>query len=315
MKSARRQAYRARKQAHTARKSNKDKKGFSFVKLLIPLVLLLVCYLFLKGTTRLWNGKDKVSLVYKGEGGDIEVTVLDPVLSEVTTIVIPGDTQVEVARNYGTFRIKNVWQLGVNEKIKGDLLAETVTQNFLFPVFLWSEKPPGWGSGNLANILNFIFLPGSTNISFGDRLQAGLFVIRVQEIGKSVIDLGKSRFLDKGTLEDGQAGYVLTGPISQRLTIYFTDNVIGDKNIKVKITDATGSPGISEKLGEVLQVIGGKVVSIEKKTVSEDIDCVVTGVSQEAVKKISNLFSCKIGSGETSFDLDIEIGKRFAERF
>jgi DNA-binding transcriptional regulator of glucitol operon len=315
MKSARRQAYAARKQAHAVRKNKKEKKGFSFVKFLIPLLLVFAFYLFLKITTQLWNGKDKISLVYKETNGDVQVTVLDPLLSEITTIVIPGDTQVEVARNYGTIRIKNVWQLGVNENIDGDLLAETVTQNFLFPVFLWSEKPPGWGSGNLTEILNFIFLPGSTNISFGDRLQAGLFVLRIQEIGKSVIDLGKSRFLDKGALEDGQAGYVLTGPISQRLTIYFTDNVIGDKNIKVNITDATGSAGISEKLGEILQVIGGKVVSIEKKSISEDTDCVVTGGSVEAVKKISNLFSCKVGNSKTSFDLDIEIGKKFAERF
>lgn len=298
-----------------AQKNKKAKKRFPYLKFLVPLVLFFVIYLIIGGSTHVWNGKDKLSLVYKTKDGNIGVTILDPGLTEITTLIIPGDTQVDVARNYGTLRIKNVWQLGINEKVGGALLAETVTQNFLFPVYLWCETPPALTSGNLSGVLDFIFFPGSTNISFGDRLQAGIFALRVQEIGKTSIDLGKSRFLDKGILADGQPGYLLTGSVSQRLTIYFSDNTVGDQNIRVNITDATGVFGVSEKLGEVLQVIGGKVVSIDKKPVSEEIDCTVTGNSREAVKKISRLFSCKIGSTKSSFDLDIEIGKKFAERF
>ncbi len=305
----------ARRQAFTARKNKKGKKSFPILKLLIPVFLIAAIFLFLRLTTRIWNGKDKVSLVYKEEGGGIGVTVLDPILSEVTTLIIPGDTQVDVARNYGTLRIKNVWQLGVNEKIGGRLLTETVTQNFLFPVFLWSSKPPGLDRGSFPNAMNFIFLPGQTNISFGDRVRMGLFSLKVQDLGKTVIDLGKSKFLEKRVLDDGQTGYILEGPVSQRLTIYFSDNLIGDKNIKVNITDLTGTPGISEKLGEILQVIGGKVVSIDKKAASEEADCTITGNNSEAVKKIANLFSCGVGRTETSFDLDIKIGRKFAERF
>ena len=315
MKSARRQAYVARKKAHVAQKNKKTKRRFSYLKFLLPLALFLVTYLIIGGSTHVWNGKDKLSLVYKTKDEDIGVTILDPGLTEITTLIIPGDTQVDVARNYGTLRIKNVWQLGINEKVGGTLLAETVTQNFLFPVYLWSETLPALASGNLSGVLDFIFFPGSTNISFGDRLRAGIFALRVQEIGKTSIDLGKSRFLDKGILADGQPGYLLTGPMSQRLTIYFSDNAVGGQDVRVNITDATGMFGVSEKLGEILQVIGGKVVSIDKKPVSEEIDCIVTGKYKDAVKKISRLFSCKIGSTKSSFDLDIEIGKKFAERF
>ena len=314
-KSARRQSYVARKKAQAIEKNKQNRKNFPISRILIPLGILLAIFLFIKGSTRVWNGKDKVSFVYRENDGSVGVTVLDPILSEVTTLVIPGDTQVEVARNYGTFRIKNVWQLGINERIGGSLLAETVTQNFLFPVYLWSEDGAGLIGGNILGVLNFVFFPGSTNISFGDRLQAGLFILRIQEIGKSTVDLGTSRFLDKGILADGQPGYILSGPISQRLTIYFSDNQLGNQNIKVNITDATGSSGISEKLGEILQVIGGKVVSIEKKNTSPETDCLVSGKNAEVVKKISNLFDCKIVNTKTSFDLDIEIGKKFAERF
>lgn len=308
MKSARRQAFIARK--------NKDKvrNQISF-RFLIPVLIIVGIFLFFKFSIHFWNGKDKVSLVYREDNGDVTVTVLDPKLSEVINLIIPGDTQVDVARNYGTFRIKNVWQFGINEKIGGCLLAETVTQNFLFPVSLWSSKSPGFNNGNVGQMIGFVFFPGQTNISFGDRIAMGLFVLKIQDLSKSTIDLGKSQFLDKKSLNDGQPGYAITGPISQRLKIYFSDNEIGEKGVRVNITDATGVSGVTDKLGEILQVIGGKIVSIDKKSVAEDIDCAVSGLNRDVVKKIANLFSCKVGGTDTSFDLDIKIGTEFAKRF
>jgi hypothetical protein len=167
----------ARRQARAARKTNSERKNnFSFVKFFIPLLVILFVYLFLQIMSTVWNGRDKVSIVYVEENGDVGVTVLDPKLSEITTLVIPADTQVDVARNYGTFRIKNVWQLGVNEKYKGSLLADTVTQNFLFPVFLWDERPPHLEKGSVGSTLKFIFLPGQTNISFADRVYIGFLL-------------------------------------------------------------------------------------------------------------------------------------------
>lgn len=305
----------ARRAALAARKNKKETKFPRFLIFLIPIILIVLVYLFICSRARIWNGKDKVSVVYRYANGDVGVTIMDPVLTEVTTLVIPGDTQVDIARNYGTFRIKSVWQLGVNEKVGGDLLAETVTQNFLFPTFLWIGKPSGLDDGATTALINFILFPSNTNISFGDRLQIGLFGLKVSDFERSKIDLGKSQFLNKKKLEDGQMGYELVGPISQRLTVYFSDNEMNPSEIKVNITDATGTAGVSEKLGEILQVIGGKVVTIDKKSTPENIDCVITGNNSQAVRKISNLFDCKVGGEKTSFDLDIEIGSEFAKRF
>jgi len=306
----------ARRQAFAARKIQKEKKNrFHLFRILIPIATLILLYVFLRLSANTWNGTDKVSFVYNDADGDIGVIVLDPRLSEATTLIIPGDTQVEVARNYGTLRIKNVWQLGINEKVEGRLLAETVTQNFLFPVYLWDEKVPSFDQWGLLNALRFIFLPGQTNISFGDRVYMGFFALKVSEMGRSVIDLGKSQFLQKEILNDGLPGYEISGPISQRLTVYFSDNKIGDENLKVNIVDATGAFGVSDKLGEILQIIGGKVVSVDKKTISENTDCTVSGVNTEAVEKIAKLFSCKKQNTDTSFDLDIRVGEEFAKRF
>lgn len=309
MNSARRRAYIERK-----------KKGVNIiallVKILFPLVLVVGIFIFIKVSTYFWDGDNKISVAFREDGGDVAVTVIDPELDEITTLVIPGDTQVDVAHNYGIFRIKNVWQLGINEKVRGSLLPATITNNFFFPVFLWSENNAGsLGKNSIAGILHFIFFPGATNIPFGDRLQMGLFALRIQNPGKTEINLGQSQFLTKQILSDGQTGYVISGPVSQRLTVYFSDNEIGNQNLKVDIVDATGIPGVADNVGQILEVIGGKVVSVDKILQPENTDCVIIGMNAGLVKKISNLFSCQIGKGSTNFDIEIQIGQKFAARF
>ena len=301
MKSSRRKKY-------LEMKSKKKKDNKSFYWLILAIVFLSSIYLFLKISTEVWNGKDKVSVVYRKSGGDVGVSVINPVFSEVTNLIIPADTEVDVARNYGTFLIENVWQFGVNEKIGGNLLAETVTQNFLFPTFLWCEKDPGFDTGSFKSIANFIFLPGTTNMKFGDRLKTGLFVLRTK-------DLGESRFLDRERLEDGSLGYTIADRISGRLTAYFSDNDFTEETIKINIIDATGNYGVSDKLGEILEVLGGKVVSVDRKTDEEDSDCEVFAKDPILSAKIARFFSCTVNEKESPFDLTIKIGSEFADRF
>ncbi|MGA2910841.1 MAG: hypothetical protein ABSE04_03545 [Candidatus Microgenomates bacterium] len=306
----------ARRRAFIERKRKKGKFFGILVKVFTPVFLILAIFVFIRISTRYWNGHDKVSVAFREANGDAAITVMDPKLDEVTTFTIPGDTQVEVARNFGTFRIKNVWQLGIDQKAGGSLLPETIRNNFLFPVFLWSESSAeSLGTGNMGGILHFIFLPKTTNIPFGDRLSMGVFAFRIQDLGRSEIDLGQSQFVTKETLNDGQIGYVINGPISQRLTVYFSDNDIADENLRVNIVDATGAPGVSDNVGEILEVMGGKVVSVDKKLSAENSDCSVTGNNSEIIRKVSDLFSCRVVKGQTDFDLEIQLGQKFAARF
>jgi hypothetical protein len=255
-------------------------------------------------------------MVFGKDDGRIGISVLDPKLSEVTTLIIPADTEVNVARNYGTLRIKNVWQLGINEKLGGRILAETVTQNFLFPVFLWSgESGEAVESPSLANILKFIFLSKNTNIPFGDRLSMGIFTLGVGDIDRSEIDLGKSQFLHKEKLSDGLAGYRLLSFPPERLSIYFSDNEIAPKGPRVYIVDATGKNSVAQKVGQIVEVLGGKIVSVDRKPQPQDSDCQIIGNDSLAVSKIAKLFSCTKTSGKTDFDIELRLGEQFAKRF
>lgn len=298
-----------------AQKNYKQKPRF-LVKFIFPILFVLCFFIFLKATTRYWNGSDKVAFAFKGNGGDVAISILDPKLDEFTTLIIPGDTQVEVAENYGTLRIKNVWQLGINEGKKGRLLSESISRNFRFPVSLWSDSDAmSLKEGSFFTILKFVVIPKGTNIPFGDRVFIGLFALQSGPANKSQIDLGKSQYLTKQKLSDGQAGYVLAGKISEHLQVYFSDNVIAESSARVSIVDGTGKFGIAQIVGEILEVMGGKVVSIDKNNDLSDIDCIVSGKDKKIVKKISTLFSCTSQGVKGDTDLQITLGGMFANRF
>ncbi len=302
MKSARRQQRLDKKQV-----KSQNSKGILF-KIMIPLIFVFFLFLFFKLSQQNWDGRNKVAFVFQKPTGDVGITVLDPVLGEESTLIIPGDTEVNVARNYGTLRIKNIWQLGINEKLGGDLLSQTITDSFLFPTTLWVQNEP-------RHAWKFIFSPKSTNIPFGDRVQISLFKLKVKSIDKTEIDLGKSQFLKKQALTDGTPGYVLNGPVSERLTVYFSDNVFSTQNEKFGIVDLTGKPGMSDKVGAILEVKGGKVVSLDKGAADANLDCEVYGQNKDAVKKIANLFSCIKSTQNSNLDMEIKIGVKFAKRF
>ncbi len=279
----------------------------NLLKFLIPFLLIIGIWVFLKLDTKYWNGSDKFDYVYRQDNGDVAITVLDPKLSESTTLVIPGDTQVDVAGNFGTLRIKNVWQLGLNEKLGGSLLAATVSKNFLTPVFLWSESDAG--------TLKFIFAPKYTNIPLGDRLAMTIFSLQVKSINSTVVDLGKSQFLKKVNLSDGQPGYILSGPVSERITVNFSDNDFADQSLRVEIIDATGVGGSADTVGQIIEVMGGKIVSVDRKSTNPDMDCVVLGTNVRIVKKIATLFGCTTSKENSIFDLEIRLGALFAKRY
>lgn len=307
-----RSAQRRNRQNVLARKS----RLFLLVKIFILPVLLVLIFLFLKLTERFWNGSDKFGFVYHMPDGSVAVTEMDPKLSEETTFIIPGDTQVDVSGNFGTFRIKNVWQLGLDEKRGGQLLAGTVTKNFFFPVFLWSDSDiSALPDGSFPGTLKFILSPKKTNIPMGDRLQVGLFALQMKSIDKTEINLGTSKFLQKVNLNDGQPGYLINTSTLGRLTTYFADNDFADESLRVEIIDATETPGVGDKVGQIIQVLGGKVVSVEKKPVDPNIDCTITGTNSKIVKKIANLFTCSILKEKSVFDLEIRLGSKFAKRF
>lgn len=299
-------------------RSGKEKRGFwgRIAKFTIPLILVVAVIVWSLLGRRYWTGKDKVGITYRTENGDAAVVILDPTYPEITRFIISGDTEVNVARGYGTLRIKNVWQLGINEKLNGELLRLTVVKNFLFPVNLWSDEDadclvdPG-----VVCLANFIFRPGATNIPFWDRTASAMFSLKVKDVDKTTINLVESQYLKKQTLGDGEKGYKLPGTTPQRLTVYFVEPAISSAEVRIHIIDGTGTAGIAQNIGQILEVIGGKVVSLDRTQEDLVFGCRVLGRNKLAVKRVVGLLGCDQEKGEGEYDLEVKLGKHFPKEF
>lgn len=307
-----------RKRLKRFRNTLKKKRGKKpFLRLAVFFLALLFSILFLAFGTYYWDDEGKLAMVVGGEGEDVVVGVFDTQLERITSIVIPADTQVEVARQLGSWRIGSVWKLGENERLKGKLLAETLVKQFKLPVVAWADKPARiYFTGKFFPILKLTFLPFETNLRLGDRIRMGIFSIRVKNMKKEVIDLSKTTSIKEGILADGERGYRVVGKTPAFLKALFSDPLIAEKNAKALIINKTGSINLPHEVGEVVEVMGAKIASIRNEE-EEGFDCVVLAKDKQIARKISQPFSCKTEGEqpEGAFDIEIRLGKDFARRF
>ncbi len=280
-------------------------------KIFAAVVGLFVIFLITFSQTKFWRSGDKLSLSVGDGGGGVSVITFDSKGETITTVTIPGDTQVEVSRGLGTFRLKSVWELGVNEKAEGALTSETVTKNFEFPSYTWVDA-----RADLSSPFKTLFSPYKTNLGIGDKIQIALFSLGVKNAGRVNIDLRETSYLKKMILKDGEEGFIVTGSIPQNLSVIFADPEVSSKNFKVIIRDSTQKAGIAREIGEIVEVLGPKVASITKENLG-DIDCEVSGKDARFSSKVALVFGCKVVGGklEGNFDLEIKLGEKFAKRF
>lgn len=299
----------------------KERKKNILRPLTVSVLLFIIIFLtFLLSGRDFWDGKGKFSVVIRKETGDIMISTFDPNLGEITNVFIPANTQVEVARGLGVWKIGSVWELAENEGLTGDLVAETVTRYFKFPVVAWADQQAeGFSNTNWLDLIKAVAPSYKTNLKIGDRVGIALFAIRVQNTGRIDIDLAQNSFLKETTFVDGGEGYVVTGSASSNLLSIFADPDISREENRVVIKDLGGKSGLANSVGEIVEVLGAKVVSItkEKNRGEEVLDCVVKGKDRKMAEKIARLFSCGLLEEEinTSIDLEITIGAEFAKRY
>jgi hypothetical protein len=279
--------------------------------------IFLLLTLFISFQTRFWDGETKVVAAIAQKDGDILVSVFDPEAESITNIFIPGTTQLSVARNLGTFKLKSIWQLGTNEKVGGKLLAETITKNFHFPVSNWgNEDLAGISETSFAAIVKGVFIPSNTNLRIGDRLKMGLFSLGVKNPKRINIDLKEGNTLRKTKLIDGEEGYLLIEANLGPFYPIFSENVISRQNLRLQIIDHTATGGVADQVGQTMEVLGVKVASLEREAKSEE-DCSFRTEDEILAKKVSAIFSCRREKEkvEGNFDLTIRLGSEFARRY
>ncbi len=289
----------------------------SLKKFVFIFIIGFFLLLFISFQTKFWKSSAKTSLVIRRENGDVTISVFDPELEKVTNMTIPSNTEVDVARQLGRWKLGSVWELGENEKLGGKLLTETVVKHFKLPVVAWADDPArGFTEGNFADVIKASFLPYKTNLGIGDKLKLGLFAIKIKNLKREDINFAESNLLRKTVLIDGEEGYLLTNNLPNYIIALFSSPEISSKSTRVVISNATGKGGIAEDIGEVIEVMGAKLANIKREEES-DLDCVVAGREEIIVNQIAEVFSCKKSKDlpEGNFDLEIKIGTEFAKRF
>lgn len=297
-------------------RSKYTKKNFNFKRIFLVFSLAVFLVLSFIVVALLLN-KNKINMAVGGKTGAVYVSSFDFEAKKITTFVIPATVELEVSRSLGKWKAKSLWQLGINEKLGGTLLSETVTRNFHFPIFLWADNLAlGFSEGGVAKALTALFAPYKTNLGIMDRIRLFFIAVTVKSFDREVTDLSKTSYLRKTKLADGEEGYVVTKNLPQELIYLFTETLINERETKVEIVDLTGTYGVSEGVGATVEVLGAKILATTKGP-PNDSDCLVLGKDRLIVGKIAKVFSCKEGKGSDNdrFDIQIKIGKKFAQRF
>jgi hypothetical protein len=300
---------RGRRLAKTDRK-----KGW--IKYFLIIFVVIIPYLFLKFLSRHWTGEDKLFLAINNGDGGVNVVSFNPVDSEIVNIHIPGNTQVEVAHQLGTWKVKSLWQLGKQEKLGGKLLASTITKNFKFPVFLWADSIAlGFVTTEPVSLVKAVFTPYEGSLGLGDRIRLAIFSIGIKNSKRIDVELSQTSYLTETILKDGEVGFIISGNVPQKLTAVFSSDKFASGELRIRVRDKSDSPGVAAEVGRIVEVLGGKVSSISKE-IGEDMSCSVSGRDKLFVEAIMALFPCEL-SGRTSdnFDLEMTIGRDFQKNF
>ncbi len=306
------------------RRSKKQKKAVikdnKFVKYILIFLILLLSFVVIKFflRTKIWNGENKVVIAIEAnDEGDVLVSSINPVAKEIVNIIIPQNTEVEVAGNLGKWKIGKVWDLGKKEDRNGELLASTITSYFSIPVTAWgSSEASNMVAGEVLNSLVSIYKNYDTNLSIGDKIAITLFSLSLDNVQRTTINLKSTPILKAVSLEDGTEGYRLTTLSAPKIYSYFVDYEMTRSPTRVYILNKTDYSENAESVAKVIQVLGGGVASINKLESGEDSEfiCKVGPAGDKKANIISAVFGCEplVGSIAENYDLEIVLGNKFS---
>lgn len=301
-----------RKNLAKIKKTNKKvKKKIPYgLFILLFLIGILIIFLF---TFSKFKNLDKIAIVANTENSDILVQSYDFEQNKIISIIIPKDTQLEVAYQYGFYQAKNIWQLGKNEGMEGELVRASVVKNFNFPVVGWVD----WSDKKSLPEKRGFLWPRKSNLKVGDKLRMMVLSLRLKSQDQLVINLAETKILVKKKLADGEWGYVIQNePIFFDLASIFNEVSDNENFVRAIVIDNSGKVGVGEGVGELMEILGVKVSSVKKEK-EDNFDCIISGRNTKLAEKLSWVYGCEVGSeiSDSDFDLQFKLGKEFARKY
>ena len=260
-------------------------------RMIIDIIFLLTIVVVFFFRTKYWHSGSKLAVVMS-RGQDVVISLYDSKARNRTDLVIPANTQVTAAYGLGTWKLGSLWKLGLDEKIGGSLMTRTIALNFGLPVFTSSNELP-----------------------VGDRLRIKIFNL-VNRNNTDTIFLNETSFLKKTVFMDGEKGYLVNSDVPEEISSFFSDQGEFGNLLKAKIIDSSGSYGIANKVGKIIETLGIKVAAISKSSDMKN-NCKVVGKNEKLVEKIALILGCLESETKdaNSFDLEIYLGEKFTQGF
>jgi hypothetical protein len=122
------------------RKNPKSKSKIKYPIILLGLMLFVVLLYFAIGLFKLNTMNKKLTLITYEETIGVAILIFDFDHGEVTKLVFPQNTEIELPDDLGLWKIKNIWKRGEDEGYRGgDYLKKTVLINFGYPINSWVD--------------------------------------------------------------------------------------------------------------------------------------------------------------------------------
>lgn len=286
------------------RKKYKSRQIIGFILAIIFFILLAGIswrvYGDFKNST--WDGKNRLNLVLNIE--PISLVSFDPNSQTINFLTIPDGTYIEVAGDYGPYRIEKIYSLGKLEGRGIELLADSLETYFGLPVDGWIDTREEWQrtSGDKRLLLGLIGLgtkeKSLTNLSRWDLIRLWLMVNRTRGHKIEAVDLGETTVAEEFNLPDGtHAKRIDNQRISRIIGNLFTDYQLRQEDLAIAIMNASGKSGLAAKASQLVANIGGRLVEVGDWP-EELEDCQIKTTSSVrktyTSQKFANVFGCQL---------------------
>ncbi len=147
------------------RRQHREKRLKKNSSIFLPVIILTIVLSMILTLIFIWYkvySLPKFSYVEKSPDNGSFVTIIDSKSDKSVRYKINPDKVLSSSRGLGEYKLESLWILSEKEGYKGSLVSESVTSNFLSPVYLWKN-----GKSSNLNIFQKIkvFLISKQNIA------------------------------------------------------------------------------------------------------------------------------------------------------
>lgn len=285
-----------------------------FLTVVLLIILVGISFkTYLAWQNRLWTEGTRFTVIVGTN--DPTLYSMNRETGKILLARFPEKVQVEASHDYGSWFMGSLWQLGEQEGLGGEILANSVKKAFGIPVDAWMDKR------GEALFKEALFLSRmSTNLTFFDRLSVLLAVSKAGLADRQEVDLVSLRVLSKQRFADGVEGYIV---VPEQAKVIFEKSLRDDAVFKegktVSIVNTTTKSGLAREVARLAGILGLRIINAESKMEGVK-DCLIIGGKSElsslSAKRLAGLLGCSLKEGETSTSqLQIFLGEGFAQRF